>query len=78
MNSSFQLIPACSFAHGYKLPHTGRALFLSHGMYALVNGEYILLCGNLNELYFRNGWAYFCHMNEIVAGSLLAVRVDMR
>jgi hypothetical protein len=27
---------------------------------------------------FRNGWAYFCHMNKIVAGSLLVVRVEMR
>jgi hypothetical protein len=47
-------------------------------MHAPVNGEYILFRGNLNELYFRNGWAYFCHMNKIVAGSLLVVRVEMR
>jgi hypothetical protein len=46
-------------------------------MHAPVNGEYILFRGNLNELYFRNGWAYFCHMNEIVACSLLAVKVEM-
>jgi hypothetical protein len=39
--------------------------------------EYILFCSNLNEIYFRNGWAYFSHMNKIVAGSTLVVRVDM-
>jgi hypothetical protein len=53
-------------------------MFLSYGMCAPVNGEYILLQGNLNKILFRSGWAYFCKMNKIVAGSMLAVRVDMR
>jgi hypothetical protein len=47
-------------------------------MYAPVHGEYTIFHGNLNELYFRNGWGYFCHMNDIVAGSMRAVRVEMR
>jgi hypothetical protein len=47
-------------------------------MYVPVNGEYIIFCGILNELYFRNGWAYFCHMNNIVVGSMLDVRMEMR
>jgi hypothetical protein len=47
-------------------------------MYALVHGEYIIFHGNLDEIYFRNGWAYFCHMNDIVAGSMLVVRMEMR
>jgi hypothetical protein len=47
-------------------------------MCALVNGEYILFQGNLNEIFFINGWAYFWKMNKIVAGSMLAVRVEMR
>jgi hypothetical protein len=37
-------------------------------MYALVHGEYIIFHGNLNDLYFGNGWGYFYHMNDIVAG----------
>jgi hypothetical protein len=47
-------------------------------MYAPVNGEYIIFHGNFNELYFRNGWAYFCQINDIVVGSMLAVRVETR
>jgi hypothetical protein len=47
-------------------------------MCAPVNGEYILFQGNLNEIFFRSGWAYFCKMNKIVAGLMPAVRVETR
>jgi hypothetical protein len=47
-------------------------------MYALVHGEYIIFHGNLREIYFTNGWAYFFQMNNIVGGSMLVVRVEMR
>jgi hypothetical protein len=47
-------------------------------MYVPVHGKYTIFRGNLNEIYFTDGWTYFCQMNDIVAGSVLAVRVEMR
>jgi hypothetical protein len=41
-------------------------------MCAPFHGEYIIFHGNFSEIYFINGWAYFCQMNNIVGGSLLA------
>jgi hypothetical protein len=41
-------------------------------MYAPVHGQYTIFHGNLDEINFSNGWAYFCHMNKIVVGSALA------
>ena len=43
-----------------------------------IQGNYILRRGNLNEIEFINGWTHFCNMNELQAGSLVAVRVEMR
>ena len=67
-----------SFAHGYKIPRQGSALFMSYGMDAPVQGNYILLHGNLNEIEFSNSWTDFCGMNQLETGSLVAVRVEMR
>jgi hypothetical protein len=47
-------------------------------MYAPVHGKYTIFYGNLNETNFNNGRAYLCHMNAILVGSLVAVRVEMR
>jgi hypothetical protein len=55
MNSSFQPIPASSFAHGYKLARRGNALFLSNDMYAPVHGKYTIFYGKLNDIYFTDG-----------------------
>jgi hypothetical protein len=47
-------------------------------MYAPVHREYIFFHDNLSVIYFINGWAYFCQMNDIVGGSMFVVRVEMR
>lgn len=67
-----------SFANGYKIPRKGRALFLTFGMDAPIPGKYGIYHGNINEIEFSNGWTNFCHMNQLVVGSLVVVRVEMR
>ena len=67
-----------SFAHGYKIPRQGRALFMTYGMDEPVQENYIIRHGNLNEIEFINGWTHFCNMNELQGGSLVAVWVEMR
>jgi hypothetical protein len=32
----------------------------------------------MNEIEFINGWTIFCHMNQLLSGSLVAVRVEVR
>lgn len=67
-----------SFAHGYKIPRTCTALFLTYDMDAPIPGQYTFLHGNLNEIEFSNRWTNFCDMNQLVVASLVAVRVEMR
>ena len=67
-----------SFAHGYKIPRQGRALFMTYGMDEPVQGNYIIRRGNLNEIEFTNGWIHFYDLNGLQGGSLVAVRVEMR
>ena len=67
-----------SFPHGYKIPHQGRALFLTYGMDAPSQGDYIIIRGNLNQIDFTNGWNKFCDMNQLLIGSLVAVRVEVK
>jgi hypothetical protein len=47
-------------------------------MYAPVHGQYTIFHGKLNEINFNNGWAYFCHINDIVVRSVVVVRVEIR
>jgi hypothetical protein len=42
----------------------------------LFRGDYIIRHGNLNEIYFSNGCADFCDMNQLIIGSLIAVREE--
>jgi hypothetical protein len=77
INCSFQVIPS-SFARGYKVPKNGTALFLSLHMAEPTLGEYRIYHGNLNEIVFRNGWHNFCNMNQLIVGTLVAVRVEFR
>lgn len=65
-------------ARGYKIPRNGTALFQSYGMDDAVGGEYTVFRGNINEIVFRNGWNIFCNINQLVVGSLIAVRVEFR
>lgn len=43
-----------------------------------VSGEYTVYRGNINQIVFSNGWADFCNAHQLVVGSLIAVRVEMR
>ena len=43
-----------------------------------VGGKYTVFRGNINEIVFRNGWNIFCNINQLVVGSLIAVRVEFR
>ena len=65
-------------ARGYNMPKRGTALFQTYGMDDAVSGEYTLYRGNINEIVFRNGMANFSNACELVVGSLVAVRVEMR
>ena len=65
-------------ARGYNMPKRGTALFQTYGMDDAVSGEYIIHRGNINEIVFRNGWANLSNACQLVVGSLVAVRVEMR
>jgi hypothetical protein len=73
---SFYPIPA-SFARGYKPQRKGNTQLISNSMYAPVHGQYTIFHGNLDEINFNNGWAYFWYKNDIVVGSVVAVRMEM-
>ena len=74
--SSFQTIPT-SMARGYNMPKRGTALFQTYGMDDAVSGEYTVY-RRINEIVFPNGWANFCNAHQLVVGTLIAVRVEMR
>ena len=42
-----------------------------------VSGEYTVY-RRIDEIVFRNGWANFCNAHQVVVGSLIAVKVEMR
>ena len=65
-------------ACGYNIPRRGTALFQTYDMDDAVSGEYTIYRHNINEIMFRNGWANFCNAHQLVVGSLIAVRVEMR
>ena len=73
----FQTMPS-HMARGYNIPRRGTALFQTYGMDDAVSGEYTIYRHNINEIVFRNGWANFCNAHQLGAGSLIAVRVEMR
>ena len=65
-------------ACGYNMPKRGTTLFQTYGMDDTVSGEYTIHRGNINDIVFRNGWANFSNACQLVVGSLVAVRVEMR
>ena len=65
-------------ARGYNMPKRDTALFQTYGMDDAVSGEYTIYHRNTNEIWFRNGWTNFANACQLVVGSLVAVRVEMR
>jgi hypothetical protein len=46
-------------------------------MDAIIYGHYTFLHVNLNEIEFNNGWTNSYNMNQLVVGSLVAMRLEM-
>ena len=63
---------------GYNMSKRDTALFQTYGMDGAVSGEYTIYHRNTNEIWFRNGWTNFANTCQLVVGSLVAVRVEMR